>query len=213
VNTVLSTIVANAFKEFADAIQGGQTPKAVAQEALKSSWKTIFNGNGYDMEAQKNLTEMGLWRFDSGVDAICRFTEPKNVALFDAMKVLTLEEVRARETCMLQQYVGTVEVEAQVMLDMMLQHVIPSVIAAVLPQTHLAQLEKGVSTLKAGLGDVHHTDGCKAKAIKARALRLESMVAVREVVDAAEALVPAHLWTLATYKDLLFIDVNHSASA
>lgn len=29
---------------------------------------------------------------------------------------------------------------------------------------------------------------------------------VREVVDAAEGVVPADRWTLATYKDLLFLD-------
>lgn len=39
VNTVLATITAKAFKDFADAIEAGATPKSVAQKALKSSWK------------------------------------------------------------------------------------------------------------------------------------------------------------------------------
>jgi glutamine synthetase type III len=38
VNTVVATAVSNAFKQFADAIEKGATPKAVAQEALKKSW-------------------------------------------------------------------------------------------------------------------------------------------------------------------------------
>lgn len=38
-NTVLASIAAKAFKEFADAIEKGATPKSVAQKALKDSWK------------------------------------------------------------------------------------------------------------------------------------------------------------------------------
>eukprot|EP00600_Ochromonadales_sp_CCMP1393_P006390 CAMPEP_0174968086 /NCGR_PEP_ID=MMETSP0004_2-20121128/7934_1 /TAXON_ID=420556 /ORGANISM="Ochromonas sp., Strain CCMP1393" /LENGTH=678 /DNA_ID=CAMNT_0016217271 /DNA_START=128 /DNA_END=2164 /DNA_ORIENTATION=- len=208
VNTVLATICANAFKEFADAIEGGKTPKQVASEALKASWKTIFNGNGYDPANQEMLTKAGLWRIDSGVDSICRFTDPKNVALFEAMKVLTPDECASREAIMLQQYVGVVEIESQVMIDMMQQHVIPSVKAAGVGP--LAEIEKAVSTLKAAVSDMRHTDGDKAQAEKARVLRLETMVSIRETVDAAEAVVPANLWTLATYKELLFMDQEHT---
>jgi glutamine synthetase type III len=32
------------------------------------------------------------------------------------------------------------------------------------------------------------------------------MIEIREVTDLAEELVPAHLWTLGTYKELLFLD-------
>ena len=38
-NTVLASITAKVFKEFADAIEAGATPKSVAQKALKDSWK------------------------------------------------------------------------------------------------------------------------------------------------------------------------------
>jgi uncharacterized protein YeaC (DUF1315 family) len=38
VNTVLATITADVFREFSEAIEAGQTPKAVAQSALKESW-------------------------------------------------------------------------------------------------------------------------------------------------------------------------------
>lgn len=49
--------------------------------------QVIFNGNGYDQESQKELTAKGLCRIDSGVDAMCRFTDPKNVKLFKDLKV------------------------------------------------------------------------------------------------------------------------------
>jgi len=71
----------------------------------------VFNGNGYDPANQSMLTNRGVWRIDSGVEAICRLTEPKNVKLFSDMKVLTAEECGARQTIMLNQYVGYVEME------------------------------------------------------------------------------------------------------
>lgn len=116
VNTVLAGICAKSFNAFSDAIEAGASPKEVAQKALKEHWKVIFNGNGYDPVNQKTLTEAGLWRFDSGVDAICRITEPKNVALFEELKILSAAECQARQTVMLNQYIGTVEIEVLVIL-------------------------------------------------------------------------------------------------
>ena len=64
-------------------------------------------------------------------------------------------------------YVGTVEMEAKCMVDMIKQHIIPS---------------------------------CKA-----------ADMAVRKLCDKAEEDVPADLWTIATYKDLLFLDATNGA--
>ena len=44
-------------------------------------------------------------------------------------------------------------------------------------------------------------------------LRLETMIDARAVADKAEALVPADLWTLATYSELLFLDKQQGAWA
>lgn len=205
VNTVLATITADAFKQFADAIEKGEKPQDVAKKALQSSWKTIFNGNGYDAANQAKLTSDGLWRIDSGVDAICRITEPKNVKLFGDLKVLTAEECGARQSVMLNQYSGVVEVEANTLVDMIVQHIIPSVKEADFADK-LFELEACVAQLKAGLTGMHKAEDDKKKAELARVLRLETMIQVREVCDSAEAIVPAHLWSLATYKELLFLD-------
>ena len=64
----------------------------------------MFNGNGYDPANQEMLTELGLWRIDSGVEAITRYTEPKNIELFEEMKVLTADECHARQKCALDHY-------------------------------------------------------------------------------------------------------------
>jgi glutamine synthetase type III len=77
--------------------------------------QVIFNGNGYDLDEQDKLTAAGCWRYDNGIDATCRLSEPKNLALFEEMRVLTSAECLAREDVMLMQYVGTVEIEVWMM--------------------------------------------------------------------------------------------------
>merc|ERR1711990_295492 len=97
VNTCLNAMCAHKFGEFADAIEGGADPIEVAREALKKHWKVIFNGNGYDLDNQKMLTERGVWRIDSGVEAIAHLTSEKNLELFDKLKIMSPEELKARQ--------------------------------------------------------------------------------------------------------------------
>jgi glutamine synthetase len=204
VNTVLNTLSANAFKEFADAIEGGKSPQEVASQALNEHWKVIFNGDNYDPKNQQQLTDAGVWRIDSGIDAIARLSATKNKELFSKMGVLTAGECEARQSVLIEHYIGTVEIEAKCMIDMLNQHIIPSVKRAEIGP--LEELQKSVTILEKALIDIHATADEVSKGTLARKLRLETMVDVREHVDAAEAVVPADLWTLATYSELLFLD-------
>ena len=209
VNTVLNTICAEKFAEFADKIEAGANPSDVAREALKKHWKVIFNGNNYDPANQQMLTDRGVWRIDSGVEAMSRMTAPKNIALFEKMGVFTVDELTARQDVLLGHYVGTVEMEALTMVDMINQHVIPSCKAAGLGP--IAELQAAVTTLKEGVAGIHHAGSSLDAAQAARTLRLETMIDIRAICDAAEEVVPAELWTLATYKELLFLD-SHTAA-
>jgi len=206
VNTVLNTITAKAFKDFSDAIEKGAKPADVARESLKASWKVIFNGNGYDEANQEKLTKDGLWRIDSGIDSISRFTADKNVKLFEEMGTFTPAECTARQTILLDHYIGTVEIEALSMIDMVQQHVIPSCKEAGITGY---DLDGVVATLKKDLAAIHAESDEVKKGTLARNLRLETMVSLRATVDEVEGICPADLWTLATYKDLLFLDQTH----
>ena len=204
VNTVLNTLAADKFAEFADKIDAGASPGDVAREALKKHWKVIFNGDNYDEASQEMLTESGVWRIDSGVEAIATLTSDKNIALFEKMGVFDATELAARQDVLHDHYTGTVEMEALVMIDMINQHVIPSVKnSGVGP---LDALTAAVTTLKAGVAEIHAAESSMDKAELARVLRLETMIDIRETCDAAEEVVPADNWTLATYKELLFLD-------
>merc|ERR1712129_417228 len=123
----------------------------------------------------------GVWRIDSGVEAINTLVSPKNVELFSKMSVMNKEECQARADVLHDHYVGTVEMEA---------------------------LTKAVIILQSALGKMHDAPSSFEKAKLARDLRLVSMVELRKVCDDAEAVVPANLWTLSTYKELLFLDTH-----
>mmetsp|Transcript_53551 Transcript_53551/g.81248 ORF Transcript_53551/g.81248 Transcript_53551/m.81248 type:complete len:709 (+) Transcript_53551:88-2214(+) len=204
VNTVLNTIAAEKFGEFADRIDAGEDAADVAREALKKHWKVIFNGDNYDEANQQMLTDNGVWRIDSGVEAIARLTADKNIALFEKMGVLSADECTARQDVLHDHYTGTVEMEALTLIDMINQHIIPSVKAT--GAGPLSELEAAVATLKSAVAAIHAADASMDKAELARVLRLETMIDIRAVCDSAEETVPANLWTLATYKELLFLD-------
>lgn len=204
VNTVLNTITASAFKEFADAIEGGKSPKEVASTALNEHWKVIFNGNNYDETEQEKLTKAGVWRIDSGVEAMTKISDDKNVTLFSDMKVMTKAECDARKDIMLSHYTGMVEMEALCMLDMINKHVIPAVEAC--EKGPLSELQSATGTLRSAVDAILAADSPEEAATLARVLRLETMESIRETCDAAEAICPDDCWTLPSYKDLLFLD-------
>jgi glutamine synthetase len=210
VNTVLNTITAEKFKEFADRIDAGEKAADVAREALKKHWKVVFNGDNYDPAMQDMLTESGVWRIDSGVEAISRLTAPKNVALFEKMGVLTETECVARQDILHDHYTGTVEMEALCLIDLLNQHIIPSVKAAGIGP--LSDLQAAIGTIKSEVSKIHAAESSYDKASLARVLRLETMIDIRAVCDAAEEVCPANLWTLATYKELLFLDTHTATS-
>lgn len=203
VNTCLNIMCAEKFGEFADKIEAGADPVEVAREALKTHFKVIFNGNGYDLDNQQMLTDKGLWRIDSGVEATAQLTSEKNVALFETLGVMSAVELKARQDVLHEHYTGTVVMEAGTMIDMINQHVIPALTAA---GGEDDALPDAVETLKKALHEIHETEDPYEQAKLARVLRLETMIDIRKICDDAEAVVPAHLWTLATYKELLFLD-------
>jgi len=209
VNTVLATMTAEAFKAFADAIEGGAKPDDVARDALNKHWRVLFDGNGYDPAWLDEANARGIWRIDSGVDAINMMGSDKNVKLFADMKVLSKEELFARRDIGLQHYAGIVEMEALCFIDMLKQQIIPAIKEA---EQDIKAVGAALKTVEAGLAAMHHEADDYKKASLARVLRLETMITAREAVDSAEGDCPAHLWPVATYKEMLFLDANQDAN-
>lgn len=210
VNTVLNMITADAFKCAADMLESGSSKMDVVRSLYGEHSKCVFNGNGYSAEWPVEAGERGVWRIDSGVDAIQVLTSEKNMALFSQAGVLEPEECAARQEVMLEHYIGYVDMECKCMIDMFNQHILPSIKNAGLDAT---ACQGAVAALTAGLHGVEALEDTAAKAAAARTLRLETMVEARAAADAAEAIVPAALWTLGTYNELLFLDFYPNSKA
>jgi len=205
VNTVLATMVAHEFADIAKKVESGQDAVTVARGMLKEHMKVVFNGNGYDPDWPCQAEKRGIFHIPSGVEAIKRLTDDKNKELFSSMNVFTPEECESRRDIMLELYTGVVEMEALTMVDMIKQHVVPSAKAAGLDVSAAIEGAKKVSFK---IDRIKESDNVVEQAEQARKLRLETMTEVREVCDKLEADCPANKWTLATYKELLFLDVS-----
>jgi glutamine synthetase type III len=82
----------------------GEEAVDVARALLKEHSKVIFNGNGYEPTWPDEAVQKGIWRIDSGVDAICELTSAKNIRMFQDVGVFTEAECHARKSIMLGQY-------------------------------------------------------------------------------------------------------------
>lgn len=205
VNTVLNAMMANQFKEISDRMDAGEDMLAIAKDLLKAHSKCIYNGNGYDPEWPDKATKMGVTRIDSGVEAIKRLTDEKNVKLFTECGIFSAEEVTARQSILLELYTGVVEMEAQLFIDMARQQIVPAAMGA---GCDVSAYLKGVATVQAALAEMHNEGDEVKKAEMARELRLTTMVDARKACDNLEAVCPASAWPIATYKELLFMDMD-----
>ena len=108
---------------------------------------------------------------------------------------------------LLDHYVGTVDIEAKCNTPDATSHVdCPRRKATARCPRSPSPRGRGLEARSARPSIEIHASSGKPQADLARTLRLETMIDIREVCDAAEGLCPADLWTLPTYTDLLFLD-------
>lgn len=133
VNVVLNTVVAEALKQFADALEGAADRKealhALIQETIKAHKRIIFNGNGYDAAWVEQAARRGLLNLKTTPDALPFFLLPKNITLFTSHRVLSETEMRARYEILTESYCKVIRIEALTMLDMARKEILPAVSA------------------------------------------------------------------------------------
>jgi len=220
VNTVLCSIFASEFSAMSAKIEGGQDAREVAKATLNEHWAIIFNGNGYGADWPVEAAKRGIPNHSSCVDAIAALGSPKGVGLFESLKneegtcVMSAAETKCREAVMFGQYCNVVEMECLCMIDMIRQHVLPSALKALglgISAGPPDKLRTCIATLEAKLKEMEHAEEGQPRARVARELRLEAMAEVRSVCDEAESAIPPEMWTLGTYKELLFLDSHHGS--
>ena len=131
-NTVLNTIMAEAFAEAADVLEQstdrmGDVSRLIA-ENLRQHRRVIFNGNGYSDEWIAEAQKRGLPNLPSMVASIPSLTTKKAADLFTRFGVLTEPELESRSEILYETYAKVTSIEARTMIHMASKHYVPAVV-------------------------------------------------------------------------------------
>lgn len=171
----LNSAVAEAllnFKQRVDAkIAGGDNKVSAILDVLRDDIKTCkpirFDGNGYSEEWVTEAARRGLDVEKSCPVIIEHYLDPESISMFESIKVMNRKELEARNEVKWETYVKTVQIEARVMGDLSMNHIIPVA-------THYqSQLIKNVQ----GMKDVFTAE--RAERLSARNLKLIEEIAER----------------------------------
>ena len=140
-------------------------------EVLKDDIKTCkpirFDGNGYSDAWVVEAAKRGLDVEKSCPVIIEHYLDPESIAMFESTKVMNRKELEARNEVKWEMYVKTVQIEARVMGDLSMNHIIPVA-------THYqSQLIKNVQ----GMKDVFPQE--RAERLSARNMKLIEEIAER----------------------------------
>ena len=131
-NTVINTIMAEAFSEAADVLEQSADVTAAANrlvaENLREHSRVIFNGNGYSDTWVQEAARRGLPNLPSMVSAVPSLTTEKAVKLFGTFGVFTEAELHSRSEIMYETYAKVTGIEARTMVHMAAKHYIPAIV-------------------------------------------------------------------------------------
>ena len=139
----------------------------VLREDIKTCKPVRFDGNGYSEEWIKEAERRGLDVEKSCPVIFEHYLDESSVKMFESTKVMNRKELAARNEVKWETYVKTVQIEARVMGDLSMNHIIPV-------STHYqSQLIKNVQ----GMKDVFTPE--RAERLSARNLKLIEEIAER----------------------------------
>ena len=239
---VLNSVVAESLNDFyaevkaleADGVERSDAVMTVVRKFVTESKDIMFEGNGYSKEWESESAARGLRAVKNVPEAFEVYHEAQTVELFEKLGVLAKNEIEARFEIFNETYVKKLQIEARIIGDMCLNHVIP---AAVRYQNVLIENVKGIKDIF-GEG---YLDFCSAEIetlkkistyinrisidveelveARKRANRIENiaerakvyshsvkdmMDKVRDSADHLEMLIDDEMWPLPKYRELLF---------
>ena len=223
------------FKREVDAkIEKGVKKERAIYETLKRLIKQCkvihFDGNGYSAEWREEAARRGLDCETSAPLLFDRYLDADSIKMFGDMGVYNRVEVEARTEVKWETYTKKIQIEARVLGDITMNHIIP-----VASKYEAVLLDKAYKMKQLGLNydsDMelireiqHHTSAIQrlvGEMIEARkvanriedqrekAIEYHDKVAVflgqiRDHIDRLEEVIDDQLWPLPKYRELLFI--------
>lgn len=101
----------------------------VIQKTIIASKKVRFEGNGYSQEWLDEAKNRGLTNISDVLDALNAYNDKKFIDLFEKYDVLSEVEIRARYEVRVEKYKKQLQIESRVLGDIVLNHIVPKVIA------------------------------------------------------------------------------------
>ena len=237
--TVLNVIVADQLLDFhgklVKKIDAGDEKRLAAIEILrdyiKISKKIRFEGDGYSLDWEKEAKKRGLSNARDTPRALDFLITEKAKSLFKRHGVLNEIEIQARHEIMLENYIMKVQIEARVIGDLALNHIIPT---AIIYQNKLIQNANGLKGLDINAEDIIETiqdlsnhinmikkltnemveerkkvnkmEDSRTRAIAyCDQVKTKYFDQIRYSVDKLELLVDDEDWPLVKYRELLFL--------
>jgi glutamine synthetase len=223
----LNTAVAMVLSEIADALEKAEDKTGAARKIIKeliaAHQRVIFNGNNYTEDWVEEAARRGLPNISNTVLAIRELLTEKSREVFTKMKVLTEKELESRYKILLENISKTINIEAMTFIDMTNRQLLPatldyaSKLADIAMKTQSEAAKKSLAKLTALADEMgaklaelesaaaapEHEDAFE-EALYYRETVVKAMEALRAAVDAVEPLVPADVWPVPVYADLLF---------
>ena len=232
-NTVLNTIVAEAFCEAADKLEKAKDFEIAVHDLIKENFsaheRIIFNGDGYSEEWVKEAERRGLPNIKSTIEAAEALTTKQTVDLFAKFHVFNKTELESRQEIIYENYAKTINIEALTMIQMASKKIIPAVIkysrhlaetinamttAGVEPKvekallkdinSNLEKMQKALEKLQRDEQKAATVEGAKKRAFFYKDTITKDMAALRTPADELEMLVDKNTWPIPTYGELMF---------
>ena len=202
--------------------------RQVLKSVVKEHRRVCFDGDGYSEDWAEEAAKRGLPNVPSGADALAAFKSKTATALFRKYGILSNRELKARSEVLFEQYHTILEIEARTLRSIVQTRVLPAALryqaelADVVSSTQSAGVEcpdteeslrnvvSLASSLRSGLATM---ESAMAKppsdALKMCQRMHDKMVPgmqeVRTASDALEEILPADLWPLPTYAQMLLM--------
>ena len=239
---VINSIVAESLNEFYSEVksledEGQDRTDAVITTIRKffiEAEPVMFEGNGYSKEWEQEASRRGLKAVVNVPEAYEVFMSDQTVNMFEGLGVLTRNELKARFEVLNETYVKKLQIEARVIGDMCLNHVIPAAvkyqnvlienirgmkevfgnryenfcaeeIAALKSiSKYIEDISKDVRVLVEKRSYANRIEDIHERAKVYSVEVKEMMDKVRSSADHLEMLVDDEMWPLPKYRELLF---------
>jgi glutamine synthetase len=237
--TVLNTIMADQLEKFHDAvskeIEKGEEKRlaivSVLRKYIKESKDVRFEGDGYSEEWVKEAAKRKLGNVKNMVRALDAYLTKKSKDIFARNDVMSEKEVEARVEIKLEAYIKRVQIEARVMGDLAMNHIVPTAIAyqnkliinanglkglgvdnKAVVQTikeisnHIEVIKTNVRAMIEERKRLNKISDTHKRAIGyADEIKEKYFEVIRDSVDKLELLVDNEDWPLVKYRELLFL--------